>query len=153
MINFALDRIWVEKLVELNVSRRVFEFLMHNVKPTSSSIRTVNAEIIKVKQTEEGGDFIVYEIKAGFANSIQGAVMLLSNVSLIESGQRHILGTEPKTKGAILENLVGMSTYFRKSEMFDFVSNILANVSSMKEGRCWMIEHGQNILSPIFLLL
>ena len=79
--------------------------------------------------------------------------MLLSNVGLIESGQRHLLGTDAKTKGAVLENLVGMSTYFRKSEMFDFVSNILANVSSMKEGRCWMIEHSQNILSPIFLLL
>jgi hypothetical protein len=143
----------VEKLVELNVGRRVFEYLMHNVKPSSSSIRTVNAAIVKVKQTEEGGEFAIYEIKAGQANSIQGAVMLLSNTSQTESGQIHLLGSDAKTRGAILENLVGMFTYFRTSEMFDFVSNILANVSSMKEGRCWMIEHSQNILSPVFLLL
>lgn len=52
-----------------------------------------------------------------------------------------------------MENLVGMFIYFRTSEMFDFVANILANVSSMKEGRCWMIEHSQNILNPIYLLL
>jgi hypothetical protein len=126
---------------------------MHNVKPSSSSIRTVNAAIVKVKQTEEGGEFAIYEIKAGQANSIQSAVMLLSNVSQQEIGQIHLLGSDAKTRGAIFENLVGMYTYFRTSEMFDFVSNILSNVSSMKEGRCWMIEHSQNILSPVFLLL
>jgi len=76
-----LDKAWIEKLLELNVARRVFEFLMHNVKPSSSSIRTVNASIVKIKQTEEGGEFAIYEIKAGQSNSIQGAVMLLSNVS------------------------------------------------------------------------
>jgi hypothetical protein len=83
----------------------------------------------------------VYEIRAGQANSIQAAVMVLSNVAITESGQRHLLGSsDSKTKGAVLENLVGMFTYFRTSEMFDFVANILANVSSLKEGRCWMIE-------------
>lgn len=46
-----------------------------------------------------------------------------------------------------------MFTYFRTGEMFDFVANILANVSSLKEGRTWMIEHSKNILSPVFLLL
>ena len=65
-----MDRSWVEKLVDLNASRKVFEYLMANVKPSSSSIRTVNAQIVKVKLTEEGGDFSVYEIKAGQANSI-----------------------------------------------------------------------------------
>ena len=79
--------------------------------------------------------------------------MLLSNISNTEFGQQHILGVDPKTRGAVLENLVGMFTYFRKAEMFDFVSNILSNVSSMKEGRCWMIEHTKDILNPIFLLL
>ena len=49
LINFSLDKTWVEKLVEINVSRRVFEYLMHNVKPSSGSIRTTNAQIIKVK--------------------------------------------------------------------------------------------------------
>lgn len=97
--------------------------------------------------------FDVYEIKDGQANSIQAAVMLLSNVSNTESGQKHILGTEEKTRGAIIENLVGMFTYFRTGEMFDFVANILANVSSLKDGRVWMIEHSKNILSPVFLLL
>lgn len=79
--------------------------------------------------------------------------MLLSNVANMENGQRHILGTDPKTRGTILENLVGMFTYFRTGEMFDFVANILANVSSLKEGRTWMIQHSKNILSPVFLLL
>jgi len=68
--------------------------------------------------------------------------MFLANITNTDEGQRHLIGTDPKTKGAIIENLVGMFTYFRATEMFDFVANILANVSSLKEGRCWMIEHG-----------
>ena len=80
--------------------------------------------------------------------------MLLSNVANTETGQQHILGgTEKKQRGLILENLVGMFVYFRTSEMFDFVANILSNVSSLKEGRSWMIENTQNVLNPIFLLL
>jgi len=153
LINFSLDKSWIERLIELNVSRRVFEYLMHSVKPSSSSIRTANAEIVRIKQTEEGGEFEIYEIKEGQANSIQASVMLLSNIAITESGQQHILGIDKKTRGAILENLVGMFTYFRTSEMFDFVANIMSNVSSLKEGRCWMIENSQNILNPTFLLL
>lgn len=36
--------------------------------------------------------------------------------------------------------------------MFDFVANILANISSLKEGRCWMIENPKDTLNPVFLL-
>jgi len=79
--------------------------------------------------------------------------MLLSNVAMTETGQNHMLGSDKKTKGSIIENLCGMFTYFRNSEMFDFVANILANVSSLKAGRQWMIENSKNVLSPLFLLL
>ena len=78
--------------------------------------------------------------------------MLLCNVSATETGQEHLLGKD-KTKGSIIENLTGMFTYFRHAEMFDFVSNILSNVASLKAGRCFMIENSKNILSPVFLLL
>jgi hypothetical protein len=73
-------------MCDLNVSRRVFEFLCHNVKPTSSSVRSVNAQIVKVKMTEEGGDFDIYEVSADQTNSIQAAVMLLANVARTERG-------------------------------------------------------------------
>lgn len=153
LINLSNDKNWVESLCTLNVGRRVFEFLMHNVKPSQTSVRTQNAEIVKVQMTEEGGTTDFYEIQPEKANSIQCAIMLLSNVSMLESGQQHLLGSDKKTKGAIIENLTGMFTYFRHAEMFDFVANILANVSSLKAGRCWMIENGKNVLSPAFLLL
>lgn len=42
---------------------------------------------------------------------------------------------EGKTKGLVLDNLFGMFCFFLKSGVFDFISNILANVSSLKEGR------------------
>lgn len=62
-MNLANDKAWIESLCELNVARRIFEFLMHNVKPSASSIRTENATIVKVQMTEEGGTTDVYELK------------------------------------------------------------------------------------------
>lgn len=153
-VNLALDKVWVDRFCDLNVARRIFEYLMASVKPDQSSVRTDNAELKKVQLTEEGGQSDMYEIKPGQGNSIQFAVMLLCNISVTEKGQEHLLGGEnPKTKGSIIENLSGMFTYFRHAEMFDFVSNILSNVSSLKAGRCWMIENSKNVLSPVFLLL
>ena len=61
-------------------------------------------------------------------------MMLLNNVTVDEDGQKHLIG-EGKTQGLILDNLFGMFCYFLKSNIFDFVSNILANVTTIKEGR------------------
>ena len=66
--------------------------------------------------------------------------MLLSNISVVEEGQKHILGEE-KTKGAILENLIGMFSYFKKNPIFDFVANIMSNVSALQAGRDYMLEN------------
>ena len=41
----------------------------------------------------------------------------------------------------MLDNLFGMFCYFQKLGSFDFVSNILSNVSGLKEGRQYMIEN------------
>ncbi len=38
-------------------------------------------------------------------------------------------------KGLILDNLFGMFCFFLKSGIFDFVSNVLSNISGLKEGR------------------
>ena len=65
--------------------------------------------------------------------------MLYTNLTILEDGQKNLLG-EGKTKGAIIENLVGMFNYFKTNPTFDFVSNILANVSALKDGRKFIIE-------------
>ena len=65
--------------------------------------------------------------------------MLLTNLSIMESGQKHLLG-DGKTKGAIVENVFGMFTYFKTNPTFDFVSNILANVSALEAGRKFLVE-------------
>ena len=72
----------------------------------------------------------MYEVDATFASPIQCAFMFLTNLTLEEEGKVHFLG-EGKTKGSILENLIGMFQYFKTNTTFDFVSNILANVSSL----------------------
>ena len=93
MINFALDKTYIGRCIEVNACRRVFEYLMDNVTPSVSSIRTENATILKEKMTDEDlGQFDIYEIRAGQANSIQAAVMFLTNLSVTDIGQKHILG-------------------------------------------------------------
>ena len=48
---------------------------------------------------------------------------------------------EDKLRGLILDNLFGMFCYFTNAGTFDFVSNILANVSGLKEARLYMVEN------------
>jgi len=68
--------------------------------------------------------------------------MFLTNLTILESGQKHLLG-EGKTKGAILENIIWMFNFFKTNPTFDFVSNILANMSSLAAGRRFLIENSQ----------
>lgn len=72
--------------------------------------------------------------------------MLLTNLTITESGQKHLLG-EGKTKGAIIENLFGMFNYFKTNPTFDFIANILANMSALKLGRKFIIEN--TMVGPI----
>lgn len=72
--------------------------------------------------------------------AIEYLIMLLSNITINEEGQKYLLGTGA-TKGAILDNLFGMFCYFTQNGSFDFVSNILSNVSSLKDGREYMLEN------------
>lgn len=51
-----------------------------------------------------------------------------------------MLGTGT-TKGAVLDNLFGMFCYFLDNGNFDFIANILSNVSALKEGRLYMLEN------------
>ena len=60
--------------------------------------------------------------------------MLLSNVTITKEGQHHITGDDKK-RGIILDNLFGMFCYFLKSGIFDFLANVFANVTAIKEGR------------------
>lgn len=77
--------------------------------------------------------------------------MLLTNVTVSEDGQKHVLGEGQKTRGLILDNLFGMFCYFLKSGVFDFIANILANVTALKEGRVILME--QNMLPKIIDML
>ena len=65
--------------------------------------------------------------------------MLLSNVTITKEGQHHITGDDKK-RGIILDNLFGMFCYFLKSGIFDFLANVFANVTAIKEGRDFIID-------------
>lgn len=89
-------------------------------------------------QTEQ-----VYEVKdAKSVQTIQLAFMFMTNVSMVEEGQKHIIGldADEKLKGAILENFFEMFSYFFTKSEFDFVANILSNISALKAGREFLVE-------------
>lgn len=68
--------------------------------------------------------------------------MFMTNVSMVEEGQKHIIGldADEKLKGAILENFFEMFSYFFTKSEFDFVANILSNISALKAGREFLVE-------------
>ncbi len=76
--------------------------------------------------------------------------MLLSNITITDKGQKHLLG-EGKTQGGVLDNLFGMFCYFAKAGTFDFISNILSNLSAQKEARIYMLDNKmlQKIISML----
>ncbi len=129
----------MHECVALKCATRVFEFLKKNVTQDVSSDTGSKARLVADKKTEEGGLTQVYEVDAAFASPIQSALMFLSNVTIIGEGAQHLLG-EDKTKGVVLENLLGMFNYFKTNPTFDFISNILANVSAVQPGRQHLIE-------------
>ena len=131
------------------MGRRVFDFMMKNVKQDMTEVGS-SAPIVEDQKTEEGGSTKVYQIDPNFASPIQCALMLLTNLTILENGQKHLIG-EGKTKGAIIENLFGMFCFFKTNPTFDFASNIFANVSGLKEGRRFMVE--QNVLKQMLDLV
>jgi hypothetical protein len=44
-----------------------------------------------------------------------------------------------RKRGLLLDNLFGMFCYFLKSAIFDFLANVFANVTAMKEGRDFVV--------------
>lgn len=147
LINLAQDKAFIEECIALNVGRRIFDWLMKNVKQdTSGENAGSSAQIVEDQKTEEGGTTKVYEVNAQFAGPIQCAFMFLTNLTIVDQGQTHLLG-EGKTKGAIIENLFGMFNYFKQNPTFDFIANILANISALKLGRKFLIEN--NMVGPL----
>jgi len=131
LINFANEEYWIVKLAEEGVARMVFAVLKSKVKPDTQEV----VAPIKVMETAP----VTYEVERE-GGTIQSCFMLLANLSATEEGQKHILGEDKATTGLILSNLIGMFAYFTKNTAFDFVANILSNVTSLKEGRKYIIE-------------
>ena len=149
LINVVQEKGYIQECIDLNVGRRVFDFLMKNVKQDMSEVGSA-APVVEDQKTEEGGTTKVYEVDGSFASPIQCALMLLTNLTILESGQKHLMG-EGKTKGAIIENIFGMFSFFKTNPTFDFASNVMANVSSFKDGRRFMVE--QNMLKQVLDLV
>lgn len=148
LINFSVDPFYQIVLVHLNVAGRIFDFLKENVKMDMKANVSTHVAYDDKEQ--------VYEIrnktkKADAYEDIELCLMLLTNVSISEEGQKHLVGNL-KTRGIILDNLFGMFCYFLKSNVFDFVANILSNVSALKEGREVIIDRSDMLPKIVDML-
>lgn len=122
-------------MISLNVGGRVFDFLKEhvqmNMKPVENSHAAFNEDekIYEIRQLALAKN----DSQAVF-DTIELLSMLLSNVTVSEEGQKHLIG-DLKKRGVVLDNLFGMFCYFLKSAIFDFLANVIANVTAVKEGR------------------
>lgn len=140
LINFSVDPNYQRELISLNVGGRVFDFLKEHVQmnmkieDTSHAAYNEEDKVYEIRQLalKKNDSLAVYD-------SIELCCMLLCNITVGEDGQKHLIG-EARTKGLILDNLFGMFCYFLKSGIFDFISNTLANVTALKEGRDIVME-------------
>lgn len=69
LINIVQDKVFAAECVSLNAARKVFDFLLNNVKQDISETGS-NAKLVDYKATEEGGTTKVYEIDSNFASPI-----------------------------------------------------------------------------------
>lgn len=139
LINFSVDTEYQIQLVSLNVGGRIFDFLRENVKmDMKAEVQTHIAYDDKERVYEIRNKLKKGDSQAAYED-IELCLMLLTNVTISEDGQKHLIGNE-KTRGIILDNLFGMFCYFLKSNVFDFISNIMSNISCVKEGREVIID-------------
>lgn len=69
-------------------------------------------------------------------------LMILTNLTTSEKGQQKFLNIEnEKIKGIVLMKILDKFFMYIQNDEFDFCSNLLANISSLKEGRQMMIEY------------
>eukprot|EP00347_Sterkiella_histriomuscorum_P020667 403336931 len=136
LINFSHDNYYKKDLIKLNVAGRVFDFLKENVKMDMKADEKTSAQFL-----ENDNAYIIRDATDNeVPTAIEYLIMLLSNITVNEVGQKYLLGSGA-TQGAILDNLFGMFCFFTKHGSFDFVSNILANLSAIKEGRDYMLRN------------
>ena len=141
----------------LNVAQRIYDVLKENVKQDlKNEVLSGDTESKSVKLDAAQGVFELVkkdakiDLKTGqpiiddkSEQTIEHCFMLLSNVTAVEAGQRHVLGIEGqgKFKYIVAESIFGMFCYFSKNTAFDFVANIMANLACLSEGRSFMIDH------------
>ena len=96
------------------------------------------------KKTQEQTDLNL------FLNEVPYYFMILTNLSLTEEGQKKFLNIENENiKGIVFMKVLDKFFEYIYNEEFNFCSSLLANISSIKEGRQMILEFK---IFKIFLL-
>jgi len=145
IINLSAEDQFQKQFVELNSINRIISIYSEVVKtfnPKSNKEASTTFEVKKMldKYILNSNQNNISMDKKSYAD-IPYYLMTLTNLTVTEHGQKSYLRCDDeKVKGIkflqMLDNYLG-NIYLNE---FDFYSNILANVSSLKEGRVILLE-------------
>jgi len=120
LINFSQNEDLSSMMVKTGIFNVLFEYLKTHLKPDQADEK---AEIGYVA-TEN-----MYEVRSATKSNIPLVLMLISNLTTYTFGRVKFLNASenPALKTFMLENIIGMTTFFKDSEFFNFGANIITN--------------------------
>jgi hypothetical protein len=161
IINLSGDERFAAQFVTLNTIYRIFSLLMTKVskeiKENNSENFSYTAEdkkdAMEIKMILDRYIIDSHNVKkdeTGNFLEVPYFLMILTNLTITEDGQKRFLNVDD-------ENFIGVTflklldKYFQYiyNEEFNFSSNLIANITSLKKGRQLLLEYG---LFKIFLI-
>ena len=122
LINFTQDQELSMKMVKAGIFNVLFEYLKTHLKPDEKDEKSD----IGYNSTEN-----MYVVKSTSTSNIPLVLMLISNLTIYQFGKEKFLNASenPDLKTYMLENIIGMTEFFKDSDIFNFGANIITNWS------------------------
>ena len=122
LINFTQDQELSLKMVKAGIFNVLFEYLKTHLKPDEKDEKSD----IGYNSTEN-----MYVVKSTSTSNIPLVLMLISNLTIYQFGKEKFLNASenPDLKTYMLENIIGMTEFFKDSDIFNFGANIITNWS------------------------
>lgn len=166
MINLSSDELFQPRLIEFNSIYRICSILYKKLQTnqekesikneidlfamehglleeknkTSDNVK-VNFQLEKYQIDSEVNKEIFNNSKNDIFKEIPYYLMILSNLTISEEGQKKFLNVEDeKIKGVVLVKIIDKFFENILAPEFDFCSNLLANSTALKEGRTTLLD-------------
>jgi hypothetical protein len=152
IINLSGEENFQKTFISLNTIYRMCYLFMQRVEKELDSNRIEgisqfyelreNKNKIDIKLILEKYVINPESINTGSLNEIPYYFMILTNLTISEEGQNKFLNLEDdKIQGIIFMKILDKYFQYIYNEEFNFCSNLIANISSIKEGRVMILEY------------